>query len=374
MNFIPIYIPFEAKNQKKYLLNCIDTNFYSWRGKYVEECEKAIADYLGVNHFLLTFNGSVSLVLALAALDLGCLTNKKEKIIATNNLTYAATVLSINNVGATPFALDCTSDLQIDLNQVRNLLSTNSIDALLVAELYGDSPDIVALKQMCKESNTLLIEDSAEVFGCEFTKGKKLGTFGDVSSFSFFPNKVIGSAGEGGGLATNNTELYNKMQLMRGQGWLGNGFEHQGPIAFNFRPTNLQAAVLLAQLEEIEYIIEKKQYIANRYREELHPSITKLIPKIYKSSEWLPVFMLPDKINFSEFQLNLKQSGIDTRPVFTPMSLLNNILPSERKWNLTLKKSETIYKKGFNLPAYPDLTDKELTYIISTVNTVIEKN
>lgn len=371
MKYIPIYIPFEAKNQRKYLLDCIDSNFYSWRGEYVEKCEEALADYLGVKHFLLTFNGSVSLVLALSALELGSHGGREGSIVATNNLTYAATVLSINNVGAVPFALDCTDDLQIDLNQVKNLVSSRRVDALLVAELYGDSPDMSALQKLCKESNTLLIEDSAEVFGCEFEAGKKLGTFGNIASFSFFPNKVIGSAGEGGGLATDDTELYNKLKLMRGQGWLGRGFEHKGPVAFNFRPTNLQAAVLLAQLEEIDYIIEKKQYIAKKYREELHPNILRILPKIHKSSEWLPVFMLPDTVSFSEFQLNLKQSGIDTRPVFTPMSFMEDLLTKENGLDWSLEKSESIYHKGFNLPAYPDLTEEQLNYIIANVNKLV---
>lgn len=376
---IPVYEPYKARNQRKYVLDCVDTNWISSRGDYIDRFEKAIGDFIGVPHVITTFNGSVSLMLILTALGIG----PGDEVI-TPSLTYAATVSNINWVGATAVLCDSDSQFQMNLDDLKKYV-TSKTKAIMVPQLYGDSPDMERLMNFCLGENIALVEDSAEVFGCSFpvinaaspgvwppqegfpTKSRinrMLGSFGVASSFSFFGNKTI-TTGEGGCVCTWSDELAKKMRLLKSQSHIG-GFVHNGP-GYNFRMTNIQAAIGLAQLEDINKILSKKKNIAEYYRNNLDPSIGCVIPKV-NSAEWMPLFTLPSTINYIKFQDLLKQKLVDSRPAFTPVHLMSGFNISTPE---PLTKAEEIYKKGFNLPSYPDLTKKQLKYIVGSVNEVV---
>lgn len=353
---IPVYEPFKAKNQKKYVMDCIDTNWISSRGAYIEQFEQALQNYLGVKHAIVVCNGSVSLMLILSALGIGL-----DDEVITTSLTYAATISAINNMGAKAVLVDSDSNFQMSLHNLEQVI-TNKTKALIVAQLYGDSANMDQLVNFCNKKNIYLIEDSAEVFGCS-VDGKKLGTFGIASSFSFFGNKTI-TTGEGGCVCTNDGALAEKMRLLKSQSHIGN-FIHNGP-GYNFRMTNVQAAIGLAQLEDIDKIIKKKKRIAAYYRKHLSKKIKKIVPLV-DSAEWMPLFVLPNHISYLDFYNKLLEFNIDSRPCFMPIHLMSgfNISKSD------LSNAEIIYKSGFNLPSYPDLTFKQLKYICESVNKIV---
>ena len=376
MDFIPIYIPTVAKNQKKYVNECLDTNWISSRGKYVTLFEEQLKDYLQVKNVITCCNGSVSLMLILKGLGI----SPRDEVI-TQSLTYVATVSSILNIGATPVLVDSDRTYQMDVTRVKKAI-TSKTKAIIVAQLYGDSCLLFPLLKLCKEEGIMLIEDSAECFGCNHdatyhfesdaykslaqTPKQRLGTFGDASSFSFFGNKVI-TTGEGGCVCTDNNELADKIRLLKTQSHIG-GFKHIGP-GYNFRMTNIQAAIGVAQLEDLEYILERKKFIAEYYRSNLSDVMGKIIPNSFiESSEWMPFFKLPKTITYSKFHDELiKEYGIDTRPCFTPIHLMEGFDKCKVK---EVNYCEKIYQSGFNLPSYPDLTDKQLKYIVDSVNKV----
>lgn len=359
MNNISVYEPRVAVNQARYVLESLEENCISGKGgKFIEEFEKSLADILGVKEVVSVSNGTVSLMLIYAALGL-----KPGDEVITTSLTYCATISQLNWLGISPVLIDSDDNFQMDLSQLEKAVSRNT-KAVVVAQLYGDSPDMLKLKEFCDNNNLLLVEDSAEAFVC-FDQKKAIGSFGNASSFSFFANKVI-TTGEGGCIATNDLELAKRMRLLRSQAHIG-GFVHDGP-GFNFRLTNLHAAVGVAQLEELEEIIERKKQIAQYYRNTLSGSVSKIVPKV-DSSEWMPLFMLPETITYPKFLLEMQKRGVDTRPCFTPTHLMKGFQYTTR---VPLNNSERIYKRGFNLPSYPDLTDKQLKYIVKCTNEVVE--
>lgn len=348
--FIPIYKPYKAKNQKKYLLDCIDSELFTYKSPYVERFEREVAKLVGARECVSVFNGSVSLMLILKALGIG----PGDQVI-TQNLTYAATVSSILNVGARPVIIDSTSDFQMDISLVEKAI-TKKTKAVMIAGLYGDCADLTKLSSLCKKKGIYLIEDAAEVFGSKVgTKG--VGTFGIASSFSFFANKIC-TTGEGGAVVTDDPTLARELRLLRGQSHLG-GFKHARE-GYNFRMVSFQAALGCAQLECFDEIVRKKRRIAAYYRTHLPKEVGHYKP-IITSSEWMPLYILPSNISYEKFSDSMLREGVETRPCFMPISLMPGF---KAKHGSSLKISEKIYSRGFNLPCYPDLTAKDLDFVI----------
>lgn len=360
MNFIPIYEPYKAKNQKRYVLDCINSNWISSRGSYIDKFEHALQEYLGVKHAITVCNGSVSLMLILRSLGIGV-----GDYVLTPTLTYAATVSSINNVGAHALLVDSDESFQMTTQIEKYFIP--ELKAVLLPQLYGSAPDMDYFVGLCKKNNVPLIEDSAEVFGCDYN-GKKLGTLGTASSFSFFGNKTI-TTGEGGCVCTDDDALAEKMRLIKNQSHIA-WFEHNGP-GYNFRMTNIQAAIGLAQLEQVNEIVAKKKKIAEYYRKHLTYKITIPFPNIaVNSSEWMPLFMLPEGIPYLKFYEEMRKMGIDTRPAFKPIHLMSGF---SARLESPADVAEKIYGRGFNLPSFPDLKKKQLKYICDAVNKFIEE-
>ena len=361
MPYINIYEPRKAKNQIKYVLDALESNFISGKfGKYIDQFEKGLSEVLGVEEVITTCNGTVSLMLIYASLGL-----KPGDEVIVPSLTYCATISQLNWLGIIPVLVDSDDNFQMDVSQIEDSINKRT-KAVVVPELYGDSPNIEEIKSLCEIKMIDLIEDSAESFACAFSKGSMLGSYGIANSFSLFSNKVI-SCGEGGFVTTNCRETAKRLRLLRSQAHIGN-FVHAGP-GFNFRLTNLHAAIGVAQLEELDEIVERKQQIARYYRNTLSNSVGKVIPQIESSSEWMPLFTLPETMTYPKFLLEMQKRGIDTRPCFTPIHLMKGFDYTKKT---SLNNCEKIYKKGFNLPSYPDLTDEQLKYIVDSVNEVVE--
>jgi perosamine synthetase len=362
---IPIYKPWIATNQKKYVNECLNSNWISSRGEFVERFEENLSKYLNVKHVLTVSNGTVSLQLILAALEIG---HGDEVLVP--ELTYAACFSAIHWSGAkiVPIPPDDQGQCISDYAKLKKYIKSNT-KALLLPHLYGNCGDVEKIRDFCNLNRIYLIEDAAEAFGCSINN-KKLGTFGIAGSFSFFSNKVI-TTGEGGAVVTNSTALYEKMKLMRSQSHVSD-FYHPMP-GFNFRMTNIQAAIGCAQLEDIDQIVSKKKVIADFYRNALAGYIT-TFKNNCDSTEWMPLF-IHNRYYYETIKSKLNEKGIDTRPCFKPLrSMCSNA--SDIKWNAEkgLFDINDFIKyasgKGFNLPCYPDLTNKELIKIVEEVRNI----
>lgn len=355
--FIPIYKPKITKLEKKNVLKCIDSGWISSRGEFIEKFERKIEEFLDVKNAITCSNGSVSLTLILHALGIGF----GDEILVPS-LTYAATVSAPNLLGVKCILFDSDDAFQPNIFGLKNKITKNT-KALLLPQLYGNSADMDEILKFVNDNNLFLIEDSAEVFGSKF-KNKSLGTFGIAGSFSFFGNKTI-TTGEGGCVVTNDDNLAIKIRSLKNQSHTSN-FNHDGP-GFNFRMTNIQAAIGCAQFDNIETIINKKIKIANFYRKNLSNKILKIKENKYVySTEWMPLFVLPEGYSYNDFYIHMKNKNIDIRPCFKPIHLMNNFNISYDKEEL--KNCEKIYLNAFNLPCFPDLKNNDLNRIVIAVN------
>jgi perosamine synthetase len=254
---IPVYQPSLKGNEKKYVNECLDSTWISSKGKFVNQFENAFAEYVGVKHAATVSNGTVAIHLALLALGIG---EGDDVIVPT--LTYIASVNSIAYTGANPVFVDSLQDSwQIDPADVVKKITPRT-KAIMAVHLYGHPCDMDALMEICKKHDLFLIEDCAEAIGTLY-KGKHVGTFGDISTFSFFGNKTI-TTGEGGMVVTNDETLHDRSLHFKGQGLAKHRQYWHDVIGYNYRMTNICAAIGLAQLEQIEQVlIEKKK--SSRY-------------------------------------------------------------------------------------------------------------
>lgn len=359
MKKIPIYQPLLIGNEKKYVNECLDSSWISSKGEYVNKFENSFANYIGVNNATSVSNGTVAIHLALLALGIG---EDDEVIVPT--LTYIASVNSIVYTGAKPVFVDSLwESWQIDPKDVLKKITPNT-KAIIAVHLYGHPCDMDSLVNICKENNIFLIEDCAEAIGTLY-KGKHVGTFGDISTFSFFGNKTI-TTGEGGMVVTNDETLYNRSKHFKGQGLAKHRQYWHDVIGYNYRMTNICAAIGLAQIEQIEYILKEKKRVADNYR--LHFKDSSVIfhepisNDVYHSY-WMCSILTDNANQREELREYLEKSGIETRPLFYPVHTMPMYSTKYEKH----KVAENLGWRGINLPSYPGLTNyqiKEIAYLV----------
>lgn len=371
---IPIYQPYLTERESEYVNQALQSGWISSRGEFIEKFESRCADLLNVHEAITVSNGTVSLMLILAALKLS-----KDTYIFIPSLTYVASASPAYWLGYKIVFFDSDLNYQPSCNSLQEVYDqvktfhelmhkTSFKAALILPQLYGNSPDMESFIEFCKTNTITMIEDSAEVFGSTYND-KMLGTFGRAGSFSFFGNKTI-TTGEGGLVVTNDISLADSMRSLKSHAH-DKSFHHFEP-AFNFRMTNIQAAIGLAQLDNYAEIVDKKVHIANTYRSYLPPPYRSVETnsKVI-STEWMPLFMLPEDMEYVWFQEQMLANGIDTRPCFMPMHLMSGFSGQQF---ITLpgscSTSESIYSKGFNLPCYPSLTDDQITQVLSALQKV----
>lgn len=354
----PVYQPSLTGNEKKYVNECLDSTWISSKGKFVTAFENEFAKYVGVNHAAAVCNGTVALHVALEALGIG---EGDEVIVPT--LTYIASVNAITYTGATPVFVDAIEDTwQIDVEDVKHKITAKT-KAILCVHLYGHPCDMDALIEVSQANKLFLIEDSAEAIGSSY-KGKLVGTFGDVATFSFYGNKTI-TTGEGGMVLTNNLDLHEKIVHLKGQGLAKNREYWHDAIGYNYRMTNICAAIGLAQLENIDSVLKKKVEIANWYRAGFKNSEYQL--QIEKQdvfhSYWMCTILIPERVDRSLLKSYLINHGVETRPMFFPI----HIMPMYSKEGEQHHVAERISKLGLNLPSYPGLTKSDIDIIVELI-------
>ncbi len=355
----PIYQPYLTGNEKYYVNDCLDAEWISSQGKYVSLFEEAVAGYIGVKHAVSVFNGTVALHLALIAADIG----PGDEVLVPD-FTYIASANSILYVGAKPVLVDVDpDDWNISLELIQKKI-TNRTKAIMTTDIYGLPANYNEIEVVAKKNGLLIIEDSAESFGADYV-GRKAGSLGDIATFSFFGNKTI-TTGEGGMLLTNNPDYASIARKVRNQGNSENIRYYHDVLGHNFRMTNIQAAIGLAQVEQVERILSEKQRIFTVYSKRLSAyfKFQKQAESV-TSSYWMVGFLCETEKERSELAIFLNKKEIDTRPFFRPIHKMP-FYPNEDS-PVALDLSE----KGLSLPSYPALTDQDIHYICDEIESFI---
>lgn len=350
---IPVYQPHFSGKERDYVLDCLDSRWISSRGEYIEQFEKACANFIDAKFACAVSNGTTALHLALAGLGIGA---GDEVIVPT--FTYVASVNAIKYVGATPVFCECDRvTWQLDPADVAARI-TNKTRAIMVVHLYGQPAPMPVLMQIAKANNLVVVEDAAEALGSRIGQ-QHVGTFGDVGTFSFYGNKTL-TTGEGGLVVTNNPILHGEMTLLKGQYVSPTRRYWHEKVGFNFRMTNIQAAIGLGQFADLDWVIERKRQIASLYFDGLaglpvtcHQQAPGTTHNFWMCSILVENAGLRDSL--MEF---LEQRNVETRPLFFPahtMPMYADVANTQR-----FPISEDLSARGINLPSFPDLTDEEV--------------
>ena len=366
MKLIPLYSPQIELSEKKNVIRCLNEKWISSRGRFIKLFENEFSKFTKIKYSTTVVNGTAALHLCLLALNIK---NNDEVIVPT--FTYIASVNCIKYVNAKPIFVDSDNDtMQISVEEIEKKISKKT-KAIIVPHLYGYSCNLSKLIKLKKKYNIFLIEDCAEALG-SFYKKKHLGNYGDISAFSFFGSKTI-STGEGGMVCTNNKTLIKKVIKYKGQGLKSNSkkkYYWHDVIGYNYRMTNICAAIEVSQIKKVSKILKKKIQIYNFYKKNLdYKNIT--FPrevKGLKNSYWLVVILFKSKKINEKIKKILNKNNIETRPTFYPIHTMS-MYKSKNKF----KNAQKLSDLGLCLPSYPDLKKIHLKKICKTINFFFKK-
>jgi len=369
---IPVNTPIFQGNEKKYLNECIDTGWISSEGPFVKKFEDQIAKFIDQKYATACSNGSAALDLAVKALDL-----KLGDEVIMPSFTIISCAQSLVNQGVKPVLVDCHYDTFNMKAELIEPLITSKTKAIMIVHIYGLSVDIDPILETSKKYNLKIIEDAAEVIGLNY-KGKKCGSFGDVTTLSFYPNKHI-TTGEGGMVLTNDPHIDKKLKGLRNLCFSPDSdkrFIHDD-LGWNYRMTNIQAALGVAQFEQIDKFIDKKRQIGATYNK-LLKGINSINLPIHKTSYceniyWVYAITLKDDFekNASQIITELSSFGIGARPFFYPMHsqpVFNKmgLFKDENHFN-----SSRLYEKGFYIPSGLGLTNDDMNEVSSILHKIL---
>ncbi len=364
MRYIPVYQPSLTGNEKKYVNECLDSTWISSKGEFIPRFEVAFRQFTGVRHAATCSNGTVAIHLALVALGLG---PGDEVIVPT--LTYIASVNAIVYTGATPVFADSVADTwQINVHDVRARITPRT-RAIMAVHLYGHPCDMVALRALADEHGLFLIEDCAEAFG-SYIGTRHVGSFGHIATYSFFGNKTI-TTGEGGMVTTDDETLYDRVMHYKGQGLAKHRQYWHDVVGYNYRMTNICAAIGLAQLEQAPQFLQNKRAIAQNYARHLDQlGIDHLRESPGTThSFWMFAMLVPDARQRDALRDALQHAGIETRPVFYPV----HTMPMYSQRFQRHPVAEDIGWRGINLPSSPNLSGDDINRIISSIELFLKK-
>jgi len=314
---IPVSEPLLAGDEAKYVEDCIRTGWVSSEGKYLSAFEQAWAKYCGADHGIAVSNGTTALQIAVAALDL-----EPGSEIILPSFTIISCSLAIVEAGCVPVLVDVDPESwALDLDQVEAKIS-NRTRAVMPVHMFGHPVDMPRLLEIARKHDLKIIEDAAEAHGAE-VGGRRVGGIGDLATFSFYANKII-TTGEGGMVLTSDAELAARLRSLRNLCFRPERRFYHTELGHNYRLTNVQAAIGLAQLERIEEHLAHKRWMAARYSERLN-DLTQLRLPIekpgFKTVYWMYALVLGDDVSFDavEFAARLQRAGVQTRPLFLGM-------------------------------------------------------
>jgi perosamine synthetase len=362
-SFIPISRPSIGARERELVLDAVDSGWVSSIGKYIDEFETAFARYCGTEFALTVSNGTTGVHLALATLGLG----PGDEVIIPD-LTFVATANAVAYTGATPVFADVDPDtLCMDPLSVEFLI-TERTKVIMPVHLYGHPADMDALTTIAKAHNVTIIEDAAEAHGAEY-KGRRVGGLSQCGIFSFYGNKVV-TTGEGGMLTTNDPAFYQRAKHLRDHAMSAERRYFHDERGFNYRMTNLQAALGVAQMERIDDFLKRRAEIMTWYHTAIPSSENVRLNRVKnwaRSAFWMVCLEVDgfDEGRRSSFMSGLKQRGIDSRPYFCTMSSLP--MYKQRPLPVAARKAQT----GLNLPSFFELAQKDVERIGSVVNELL---
>jgi perosamine synthetase len=348
-----------------YVNDCLDENWISSNGKYLNLFENSLAKFLENENTIVASNGTTALHLALLALDL-----KPGDEVLIPALTYVATANAIRYCGGIPISVDCDLDTwNSKLENFEEKLSPRTVGVLAV-HIYGSPCEVIDLKKLCDKNGLWLVEDCAEAIGATIG-GIKVGNFGEAGTFSFYGNKII-TTGEGGALIFKDSSLAEKAKLFRGQGMDPLRRYWHEVVGYNYRMTNIQAAIGLGQIEDIQCHLQSRSRIQMKYKEFLSSLVNEGVIRFQKHLpdaepvNWLTSITVDAKVFKRDILIDaLMAEGIESRPFFYPI----NTLPMyKEEGNPNAKLISGI---GINLPTYTTLSDEDIFFICSRITSIL---
>lgn len=359
--FIPLHEPRFVGNEKKYVIDCIDSTFVSSVGKYVDDFEKHIAEYTGAKYAVACVNGTAALHMAMIVANV-----KQNDIVITQPLSFIATCNAISYIGASHVFIDVDFDtMGLSPEKLDSFLKENTIKktdgftyhktthqkiaACIPMHTFGHPCRIDELAIICNQYNIALIEDAAESMG-SYYKNKHTGTFGLLGTFSFNGNKTI-TCGGGGAIITNDESLAKRAKYLTTQAKVPHRWEFvHDEIGYNYRMPNINAALMCAQLEVLNSFLDNKRELAKRYQDFLKNSEINFVnePIDSKSNYWLCSILLKDKSTRDEFLQYTNDNGVMTRPVW---ALMNKLVMFKNALHGNLDNAQQLEDRLVNIPS-----------------------
>jgi perosamine synthetase len=381
LDFIPLAVPAIQGNEWCYVKECLDTNWVSSVGPFVDRFERGIAARIGTRFAVATVNGTAALHVALLLAGV-----KPEDEVLVSTLTFIAPVNAIRYVGAWPVFIDAEPDYwQMDPSGVvdflqrgcrwnkgalHNRLTGRRISAVIPVHILGHPVNLDPIIEIARKYNLKVIEDATESLGATY-RGRSVGSIGDIGCFSFNGNKII-TTGGGGMLVTSNEEWARKAKYLTTQAKDDPTEYVHSEIGYNYRLTNLLAAMGCAQLEQLETFIVAKQRIASRYAEGLQvPGISLMKEASWASSVWWLYSVLVDNlalgIDSRQLMGSLSARNIQTRPLWQPIHLSG---AHKREFVTKLPVAEKLYQQALSLPCSASLSEEEQSRVIEEVRVI----
>ncbi len=392
---IPVNEPLLAENTLRYVTECVETGWISSAGRFIRRFEEAYAAHLGVKHAITTTSGTTALHLAMASLGIG-----PGDAVIIPDLTMIAVPYAVLYTGARPVFVDVDREIyNIDPKRIREYLSHDclfqatekklvdrrtgrTVRAIVPVHLYGHPCAMDEILDIARTYNLAVIEDAAEAHGAlYYPQGETdhpipAGAIGDIGCFSFYGNKII-TTGEGGLVATDDDELAQRARKLKDLAHDPRRRFLHTELGFNYRMTNLQAAVGLAQLEEIDRFIDIKQRMAASYNRLLAGVRGLTLPRVKpwaRSVYWMYAVLVEEEFGLTrdEFMERLKEKGVDTRTFFIPVHRQPVFEGAEESAGRSFPVSEELAAKGLYLPSGMALTAEQIEVVCSAVKEIAE--
>ncbi len=384
--FIPLSIPNFEGNERKYVDNAIDEGWVSTGGAYIKKLEHDLAEFLQVDNVAACQSGTSALHMSLVEAGV-----KPGDVVIVPPLTFIAAVNPVRYQFATPVFIDCDDSFCMDPNKLKSFCEDeciwdgsilkykeNPVKALIIVHVFGNMADMESIMDIAEKYNIKVIEDATEALGTYYTKGKYkdkyAGTIGNFGCFSFNGNKII-TTGGGGAVTANNPEIVNHIRFISTQAKTDPHYYIHDEIGYNYRMTNLQAALGVAQMEELPEFIRRKQCNYEKYEKAFENyKYASLMPfrECVSSNKWFYSLCINRdyiKNSMKEIIIALREKGIETRPIW---GLINEQKPYERFDTYKLEKAPYYADRILNIPSSTQITEDEILYVVNEIKNQLE--
>ena len=361
---VPQFMPFVGQEEYEAIKQCFDTNWIT-EGPLAKEFNKKLCEKIGVKYGVYAPNGTMALILGLKALGVG----PGDEVIVPD-ITFFASATSVEFLGATPVFVDVGKDLQIDIADCDRVL-TNKTKAIMPVHLFGFAANMDKVMMFANKHNLLVVEDAAQALGIKWN-GKGCGSYGDVGCFSFFADKTLTTA-EGGFVTTNSEEVYENLLFLRNQGRRSSGTFVHPQIGYNFRMTDIQCAIGLAQLKKFDTLVERKGHIHKKYTELLSDCGGVRVYQPPKEVDPFVPFRVIIETVWSRSEVlmkHMRKNEIEPRMFFYPL----HKQPAFQKWQSNTRYADKnfevankLYDHGVCLPSFVAITDQQIEYVCEVI-------